>query len=34
MTLEELGYTQQLEDYRATNQLDAFEVGRISSEHK
>ena len=34
MTLEGLGYTQQLEDYRATHQLDGFEVGRIASEHK
>lgn len=34
MTLEKIGYTQHLKDYRATHQLDSFEVGRISSEHK
>ncbi len=34
MTLEELGYTRQLEAFRIENHLTAFEVGRVISEHK
>ncbi len=34
MTLEELGYTEELENYRKDRDLDAFDVGRIISEHK
>lgn len=34
MTLEELGYTKELERYRKKKKLDAFGVGRVISEHK
>ncbi|MGD9329025.1 MAG: ribosome small subunit-dependent GTPase A [Cyclobacteriaceae bacterium] len=34
MTLEELGYNEELENYRKDQNLDAFEVGRVISEHK
>lgn len=34
MTLQNLGYTQTLEDYRIAENLEGFEVGRITSEHK
>jgi ribosome biogenesis GTPase len=34
MTLEDLGYNLQLEEYRKDQNLDAFEVGRVISEHK
>ncbi len=34
MTLEDLGYTPELEQYRKDNGLEDFEVGRIISEHK
>jgi ribosome biogenesis GTPase len=34
MTLEELGYTNELKKYRKEEGLDAFEVGRVISEHK
>lgn len=34
MTLEELGYNEELENYRKDRNLDQFQVGRIISEHK
>ncbi len=34
MTLEELGYNIELENYRKDQNLDSFAVGRIISEHK
>ena len=34
MTLEDLGYYSDLENYRRANGLDAFAVGRVISEHK
>ncbi len=34
MTLEDLGYTQDLEQYRKDNGLEDFGVGRVISEHK
>lgn len=34
MTLEDLGYTKELEHYRKDQNLDSFEVGRVISEHK
>jgi len=34
MTLEDLGYNLELEDYRKDQNLDSFGVGRVISEHK
>ncbi|MBT8315166.1 MAG: GTPase RsgA, partial [Maribacter sp.] len=34
MTLEDLGYTAQWENYRKEQNLDSFGVGRVISEHK
>lgn len=34
MNLEDLGYNEQFESFRKENNLEAFEVGRISAEHK
>ncbi|MFV0391580.1 MAG: ribosome small subunit-dependent GTPase A [Paludibacteraceae bacterium] len=34
MTLDDLGYNIELEEYRIGKNLDAFEVGRVISEHK
>lgn len=34
MTIKELGYNDGLEDYRKENGLDAFNVGRVISEHR
>ena len=34
MTLEDLGYDIELENYRKDNNLDSFAVGRVISEHK
>ncbi|MBT3242878.1 MAG: ribosome small subunit-dependent GTPase A [Bacteroidetes bacterium] len=34
MTLEELGYNVELENYRKDHNLDSFAVGRVISEHK
>lgn len=34
MTLEDLGYTFELENYRKEQNLDSFGVGRVISEHK
>ena len=34
MTLDELGYTGELKEYRKENKLDSFGVGRVISEHK
>jgi ribosome biogenesis GTPase len=34
MTLEELGYTKELEEYRKEHALSSFGVGRVISEHK
>lgn len=34
MTLEDLGYSESLEDYKTEQNLDSFEVGRVISEHK
>ncbi len=34
MTFEELGYHSELEEFRASKQLEGFEIGRIISEHK
>ncbi len=34
LTLEDLGYSDQLETFRSEQKLDHFEVGRITSEHK
>lgn len=34
MTLEDLGYTNELEAFRKADNLDSFEVGRVVSEHK
>lgn len=34
MTLEDLGYNSELEQYRKDQDLDSFEVGRVVSEHK
>jgi len=34
MTLEELGYRAELEEYRKKHQLDSFSIGRVSQEHK
>jgi len=34
MTLKELGYRSELENYRKSKKLDSFNVGRVISEHK
>ena len=34
MTLEDLGYNREFENYRRTQNLDSFGVGRVISEHK
>ena len=34
MTIQELGFTASLQNYRTAENLDAFEVGRVISEHK
>jgi ribosome biogenesis GTPase / thiamine phosphate phosphatase len=34
MTLEDLGFTEELEKYRKEQNLDSFRVGRVISEHK
>ncbi|MEZ5198071.1 MAG: ribosome small subunit-dependent GTPase A [Bacteroidales bacterium] len=34
MTLEDLGYTVELESFRISQNLNSFEVGRVISEHK
>jgi len=34
MTLDDLGYNVELENFRKSQNLDAFEVGRVISEHK
>ncbi len=34
MTLENLGYNRELEEYRKENNLDSFGIGRVISEHK
>ena len=34
MTLEDLGYNTELENYRIEQKLDSFDVGRVVSEHK
>ncbi|MBN1599877.1 MAG: ribosome small subunit-dependent GTPase A [Bacteroidales bacterium] len=34
MTLEDLGYNEELEQFRKTRDLDSFNVGRVISEHK
>lgn len=34
MTLEDLGYNQELENFRKDQDLDSFDVGRVISEHK
>ena len=34
MTLEDLGYNSDLENYRQENGLSSFEVGRVVAEHK
>lgn len=34
MTLEDLGYTPELETFRKEQNLDSFEIGRIIAEHK
>lgn len=34
MTLDDLGYNSALEKFRQENALDAFEVGRVTAEHK
>ncbi|MCE2496915.1 MAG: hypothetical protein J4F31_10135 [Flavobacteriales bacterium] len=34
MTLEDLGYTNALEEYRTENGYDSFDVGRVVAEHK
>jgi ribosome biogenesis GTPase len=34
MTLEDLGYNEELEEHRKENNLDSFGVGRVISEHK
>ena len=34
MTLEDLGYNKDLEEYRKEHNLGSFEIGRITSEHK
>ncbi|EZH71743.1 ribosome biogenesis GTPase RsgA [Aquimarina atlantica] len=34
MTIQDLGYTNALEEFRTEQNLDSFEVGRILSEHK
>ena len=34
MTLEDLGYTSDLKNYREENDLGSFEVGRVISEHR
>jgi ribosome biogenesis GTPase len=34
MTLKELGYNEELENFRKDQNLEAFEVGRVISEHK
>ncbi|MGB0431621.1 MAG: ribosome small subunit-dependent GTPase A, partial [Bacteroidia bacterium] len=34
MKLDDLGYSQELADYRKENKLDCFGVGRVISEHK
>ena len=34
MTLEELGYREELEEYWKKHQLDPFNIGRVSQEHK
>lgn len=34
LALKDLGFDQHLEEYRSENQLEAFEVGRVSLEHK
>jgi len=34
MTLEDLGYNKEIENYRTENGLDSFDVGRILAEHR
>lgn len=34
MTLKDLGYTKEIENYRKHNNLNSFGVGRVISEHK
>jgi len=34
MTLEDLGYSAELEKYRVDQKLNIFHVGRVVSEHK
>ena len=34
MTIEDIGYNNDLESYRKDQKLDSFEVGRVISEHK
>ena len=34
MQLEDLGYTEDLQNYVKENQLDAFTIGRVTAEHK
>lgn len=34
MTIQDLGYTKTIADYRTEQNLDSFEIGRIISEHK
>jgi ribosome biogenesis GTPase len=34
MTLEDLGYNTELNEYRKTNNLESFDIGRVISEHK
>ena len=34
MTLEDLGYINELEEYRKEHNLDSFKIGRVVSEHK
>jgi len=34
MTLEDLGYNEELKNYRKNQNLDSFEVGRVVSEHR
>ena len=34
MTLEDLGYNSELEEYRKEHNLDCFGIGRVISEHK
>ncbi len=34
MTLNDLGYSEELENYRKDQNLDSFGMGRVISEHK